>query len=192
MRRLTRRLGAFFLDVLQTVVLALSIFVISYLFLFQPHQVKGNSMSPNFENDWFLLTDKVSYRLGQPQRGDVAIFKAPPSEPCAERECEYIKRIIGLPGEEVKIAENGVFVNSLKLNEVFLPEGALTRGGTYLRLGETTRLKEDEYLLLGDNRSYSRDSREFGPIKKEDLVGKAWLIYWPFGEIGIITRGQFN
>lgn len=192
MRHFTRRLASFFLDILQTVVLALSIFVISYLFLFQPHQVKGNSMHPNFENDWFLLTDKVSYRFGEPQRGDVVIFKAPPSEPCAQRECEYIKRIIALPGEKVRIAEDGVFADDLKLNELFLPEGDLTRGGTYLRPGETVRLKEDEYLLLGDNRPYSRDSREFGPIKKENLVGKAWLIYWPLGEIGLIARGQFK
>lgn len=191
MLRYTRRLAGFFLDIIQTIVLALSIFVICYLFLFQPHQVKGNSMSPNFENDEFLLTDKVSYRLGEPQRGDVVVFKAPPSEPCAARECEYIKRIIGLPGESIKIEEDGVYINNIELDEPFISEDVLTKTGGYLRVGQTIRLAKDEYFLLGDNRPYSRDSREFGPIKREDLVGKAWFAYWPLDKMGVIKRGEF-
>lgn len=192
MQHFTKKVISFFLDILQTVVLALSIFVISYLFLFQPHQVKGNSMFPNFQNDDFLLTDKISYRFNDPQRGDVVVFKAPPSEPCSVKECEYIKRVIGLPGEAIRVSDNVIFVNDMKLNEDFLSGEVLTRPGSYLREGQSLKLDEDEYLLLGDNRPYSRDGREFGPIKKERFIGKAWFIYWPPGKLGVVQRGEFK
>lgn len=192
MKKLVRQLGSFFLDIIQTVVLALSIFVIIYLFLLQPHQVKGNSMFPNFENNEFLLTDKISYRFGEPQRGDVVIFKAPPSEPCSQEECEYIKRIIALPNEKVRVEENYVFINDQRLNETFLPEEVRTRSGNYLSEGKTITLEGDQYLLLGDNRPYSRDGREFGPVEKEAIIGKAWLRYWPPQEAGLLPEAVFK
>ncbi|MDP3954811.1 MAG: signal peptidase I [bacterium] len=182
------KLGSFLLDIVQTVVLALSIFVISYLFVLQPHQVRGSSMYPNFENDEYLLTDKISYRLRSPERGEVIIFKAPPSEPCAQEECEYIKRIIALPGETINIQENRYFVNSERLNESYLPTGASTEPGAILSPGKTIKLEEDEYFVSGDNRAYSRDSRAFGPIKKKAFVGKAWLRYWPMTKLGLIPK----
>lgn len=191
MKEIFRKLGTFFLDIIQTVVLALSIFVIMYLFLFQPHQVRGNSMVPNFHDSEFLLTDKISYRFGEPERGDVVVFKAPSSEPCAEEECEYIKRILGLPNEKVKIEGGTIYVNNQKINEDYLPEGLTTRAGSYFSEGETIILKEKEYFLVGDNRSYSRDGREFGPIKKEAFVGKAWLRYWPANKLGIIPEVKY-
>src|SRR3972149_5842868 len=98
MATVLRKLGSFFLDILQTLVLAASIFVISWLFLFQPHQVIGSSMDPNFQDKEYLLTEKVSYRFRPPQRGDIVVFKAPP-----DPERDYIKRVIGLPGETIKI-----------------------------------------------------------------------------------------
>jgi len=149
-------------------------------------------MYPSFEDEEFLLTDKISYRFNEPQRGDVVVFKAPPSEPCAPRGCEYIKRIIGLPGETVRIENNAIFINNKKLEEFFLPADVTIQGGNFLPIGKTITLEEDEYLLLGDNRSYSRDSREFGPIERKNLVGKAWLVYWPPDRIGIVKRGKFN
>ena len=103
MKTFLKKVGHFFLDIIQTITVALSVFVVIYLFLFQPHQVKGQSMLPAFVNQEFLLTDKISYRFHPPQRGEVVVFKAPPSEACAEIECEYIKRIVGLPGEKIKI-----------------------------------------------------------------------------------------
>ena len=88
-----KRIFNFFLDSIQALVLALSVFVLLYLFVAQPNQVHGNSMYPNFHDNEFLLTEKISYHLREPKRGEVVIFKAPPSEPCAEDECEYIKRL---------------------------------------------------------------------------------------------------
>ncbi len=190
MRELIRKLGAFFLDIIQTVVLALSIFVICYLFLFQPHQVRGNSMYANFYDKEFILTDKISYRFNPPKRGDVIIFRAPPSEPCAETECEYIKRIIGLPGERIRISNESIFINDKKLHEDYLPPDMKTNPGGFLKEGETILLGEDEYFVCGDNRPHSRDGREFGPIKRQAIIGKAWLRYWPLSRSGIINPGS--
>lgn len=191
MKEFIKKLGSFFLDIIQVVVLALSIFVISYLFLFQPHQVRGNSMYPNFHDQEFLLTDKTSYRFGQPQRGDVVIFKAPPSEPCAETECEYIKRVIALPGEKVRITEGAIFINDQKLNEDYLPSDIKTFQGSFFLEGKTISLSEGEYFVAGDNRLHSRDGREFGPIKRGAIIGKAWFRYWPVSRLGIIPRGNY-
>ena len=95
-----KRLGTFFLDILQTIVLALAIFMVVYFFLMQPHQVRGSSMFPNFKDGEYLLTDKISYRLSNPKRGDVIVFEAPPN-----RREDFIKRIIGLPGEEITLKQ---------------------------------------------------------------------------------------
>lgn len=181
-----------FLDLLQTVVLAGSIFVVSYLFLFQPHQVKGTSMDPNFRNEEFLLTDKLSYRFNEPKRGEVIIFKAPSTEPCAEDECEYIKRVIGLPGESVRISSGFIYINDQKLNETYLDNNLKTNSGSYFSEGKTVVIPQDYYFVSGDNRSHSRDSREFGPIKKEAIVGKAFLKYWPIDAVGVIPTGVYR
>lgn len=188
MNEFAKKVGLFFLDIIQTIVLALSLFVISYLFLFQPHVVKGSSMFPNYHDGDFLLTDKISYRFNEPQRQDVVVFKAPPSEPCAQDECEYIKRIIGLPGERIRLTNGALFINEQKLTEAYLPTTIVTRDGSYLRDGETIVLTEEEYLLMGDNRPYSRDGREFGPIKRKMIIGRAWLRYWPLPRLGLIKN----
>ena len=102
-------IGSFILDFVQSIVLALAVFVVLYLFVAQPNEVKGSSMLPNFVDKEFLLTEKISYYLGDPQRGDVVIFKAPATESCAAEECEYIKRIIGVPGDKVMVKDGKVY-----------------------------------------------------------------------------------
>ncbi len=177
------RLGDIFLDVIETVVIALAIFVIIYLFLFQPHQVRGNSMYPNFHDADYLLTDKITYRLSTPKRDDVVIFVAPKNE-----EYDYIKRVIALPGEKVSLTENDqVLVNNQILIEPYLPEGTQTYGGAFLETGETVTVPEDQYFVLGDNRSHSSDSRDWGFVPKENIIGKAWLRYWPLNRAGSVT-----
>lgn len=180
-----KKVGHFFLDIIQTVTLALSIFVVVYLFLFQPHQVRGQSMYPNFSNQDFLLTDKITYRFHQPQRGDVIVFKAPSSEPCAEIECEYIKRIVGLPGEEIMIKDNQVWINGKILTESYLPADYQTQPGHYLKEGQSYQIPPDTYIVLGDNRDHSRDSREFGPVNH--IIGLARFRYWPPARAGLVT-----
>lgn len=186
MVNILKKLGQFVLDTVQAIVLALSVFIIVYLFLFQPHQVKGNSMVPNFENGEFLLTNKISYRFGAPQRGDVIVFKAPPSEPCAEIECEYIKRIIAIPSERVMVSQGKVFVNGELFNEPYLSKDFVTNSGSYLSENVEKVVPEGYYLALGDNRSYSRDGREFGPVPIDTIIGKAWITYWPIKKFGFV------
>ena len=96
--KLLKAVGLFVLDFIETIVIALSVFIIVYIFLFQPHQVKGNSMLPNFYDSEYLLTNKINYRFNDPKRGDVIVFKAPQNE-----NYDYIKRIIGLPNDKVSI-----------------------------------------------------------------------------------------
>jgi signal peptidase I len=184
-------IGGFILDFIQSIVLALAVFVILYLFVAQPNEVKGSSMLPNFVDKEFLLTEKISYYLGDPQRGDVVIFKAPSTEPCAAEECEYIKRIIGLPGDRVMVKDGKVYLNGELLNQTFLANDVITMEGQYAQEGVELMVPSDEYLCFGDNRQHSRDGREFGPIKKELIVGKAFFKYWPVSSIGLVPTVRF-
>jgi len=183
--------GNFILEFVQSIVLALSVFVLVYLFVAQPNEVKGNSMLPNFVNGEFLLTDKLSYQLGEPKRGDVIVFKAPPSEPCSENECEYIKRIIGIPGDRVKVEGGLVYLNGQLLDQSFLPSDFVSDPGEFCKEGEEVTVPAGMYLPFGDNRSHSRDGREFGPIKKELIVGRAFFKYWPANSIGLVPTVRF-
>ena len=176
-----KKIGAFFLDIIETVVLALAIFVLVYLFLVQPHQVRGSSMYPSFHDGEYLLTDKFSYRLGDPGRGDVIVFKAPKNQ-----EYDYIKRIVGLPGDKIAIKDGHIYINDQLNDEPYLPEDFSTSGGSYWKEGTEIVIPEGEYLVLGDNRSHSSDSREWGAVPEENIIGKAWLRYWPFNRVGLI------
>lgn len=184
-------IAGFILEFVQSIVLALSVFVLLYLFVAQPNEVKGNSMLPNFVNGEYLLTDKLSYQFGSPQRGDVVVFKAPPSEPCAEDQCEYIKRIIGVPGDRVMVSSGQVYLNGELLNQSFLPSDFLTEAGAFNQEGVERVIPEGEYLCFGDNRSHSRDGREFGPIKKDLIVGKAFFKYWPPESVGLVPTIRY-
>lgn len=171
----------FLLDILQTVVLALAIFVVVYFLLFQPHQVSGDSMYPNFDDREYLLTEKVSYRLDKPKRGDVVVFKAPP-----EPSKDYIKRVIALPGETVGIKEGKVYIDGQLLQEPYLSAESYTSAGLYLPEGVTVTVGPDEYFVVGDNRPNSSDSRRWGAVKRKKFVGRAWLVYWPPRKFGFI------
>ncbi len=184
MFRILRIIGAFILDFIETIVTALVIFVIIYLFLFQPHQVKGNSMQPNFENGEYLLTNKITYRIHEPERGDVIIFKAP-----VNQSYDYIKRIIGLPNESVSLKQGRFFIDDKFLDEsAYLAEDVYTQGGQFLPEGGEIVVPEEQYFMAGDNRSHSSDSREWGYISKDDIVGRAWLRYWPPSASGLIPK----
>jgi signal peptidase I len=184
-------IGSFILDFIQSIVLALAVFVLLYLFVAQPNEVKGSSMFPNFVDKEFLLTEKLSYQFGDPKRGDVVIFKAPASEPCAAEECEYIKRIIGIPGDRVMIKDGQVYLNGGLLDQSFLPEGVVSDPGQYAQEGIEQTIPDGQYLCLGDNRKHSRDGREFGPIKENLIVGKAFFKYWPISAVGLIPTVRF-
>lgn len=153
-------------EILQTAFISFGIFLFVYIFLVQPHRVQGVSMHPTFENGELLLTEKVSYRFSGPHRGDVVVFEAP-----IERKADFIKRLVAIPGDSVKIFEGNIYVNSVKVDEKYIL--GTTEGNVTLTLGE------DEYYVLGDNRLASSDSRVFGSIKRKSIRGKVWVVYWP-------------
>ncbi len=172
-----RKIFAFIFETIKIVVISLAIIIPIRYFLIQPFYVKGASMQPNFFDHEYLIIDEISYRFKTPQRGDIVVFRYPrnPQE-------YFIKRIIGLPGEKVKI-ENGevrIFNEENKegyvLEETYLGEGIKT----YSMNLDITVLGDNEYYVLGDNRNSSKDSRVFGPVTKSFLIGKVLLRGWPF------------
>jgi signal peptidase I len=181
-----RRVGAFFLDVLQIVIFAGAIFLILYLLVMQPHKIDGASMEPNFHDGEYLLTDKVTYRFNEPSRGDVIVFRAPGNS--GE---DFIKRIIGLPGDQVEIKNSSVYINGQKLTESYIPASTTTKGGGFLSEGVTVSVPTGEFFVLGDNRNHSADSRTFGFIDKTRIVGRAWFLYWPIKNLGVVQKVSY-
>jgi signal peptidase I len=172
---LLKRIGLVIIDFLQVVVFAVAIFLFIYLLVLQPHKIKGSSMMPNMPEGEFLLTDKITYRLREPIRSEVIVFKPP----LANNGDEYIKRIIGLPGETISVHNKNVFINGKRLEEPYLPDNTYTLAGTLFKDGRSVVVPEDEYFVLGDNRTSSLDSRAWGFVPKEKITGRAWLVYWP-------------
>jgi len=168
---------SFIWETLKIVIIALVIVVPIRYFLFQPFFIKGASMEPNFDDGQYLIIDELSYRFREPQRGEVVVFKYP--HDLSQR---YIKRIIGLPGETIEIKERKVLISGEILDESsYLPEGITTPDLAKITLGE------EEYFVLGDNRLASSDSRRWGALPKENIVGRAYLRAWPF-----VTLAKFE
>ncbi|MGD8744065.1 MAG: signal peptidase I [Candidatus Woesebacteria bacterium] len=182
-----KRLGSFFLDILEVIVFAVAIFLFIYLLLLQPHKIRGASMEPNFPNGEYLLTDKVSYRFREPERGDVVVFESPNNN----RE-EFIKRIIALPGETISIKEGDVYVNGSLLKEKYLTDSLRTSAGSFINEGDAITVPDDHYFVLGDNRPFSSDSRAWGFITSDDITGRAWLIYWPPQNMGATEKAEYE
>jgi signal peptidase I len=156
-------------EVVITVAIALAIFFALRLTM-QSYEVKMSSMEPNFYQGYLIMVSKVAYRSSGPQRGQVIIFNPP-----VESEIPYIKRVIGLPGDTVEIKDGTVSINGTPINEPYILQEPPQNNKDY---GPTV-LSDDEYFVLGDNRNNSSDSRSWGPIKRNDIIGKAWFIYWP-------------
>lgn len=178
-------ISEFFWEMVRVAIISLAIILPVRYFLIQPFYVKGASMEPNFYDHEYLIIDEISYRFNEPQRGDIVVFKYP-----KDPKQYFIKRVIGKPGEKVKIQDNGVYINGTRLNETYLPETTETvlplRG-----YGEVT-LGSDEYFLLGDNRGQSLDSRIFGPVKREFIVGRTWIRGWPFNRVTVFNAPEYK
>lgn len=180
METIKRAINALF-DFLQGIVVILALMVMIYLFIMSPQEINGASMEPNFHNGQYILTNKVEYKLHEPQRGDVVIFKSPKN-----KDVDYIKRIIGKPGDRVMLKGGMFYVNDIKVEEPYLAPGTYISAGSFLREGEEIVVPKGEYFVAGDNRGHSSDSREFGPIPLGDFIGRAFLRYFPVSEAGII------
>lgn len=138
-------------------------------------------MEPNFHDGEYLLTDKISYRVGKPQLGDVVVFKAPPTF-----QDEFIKRIIGVPGDTVMVQNSHVFLNGQELPEKYLTPGTQIYPGKFAAEGQVLTVPQDSYFVLGDNREHSLDSRNIGFVPRDKITGKAWFVYWPVAKAGLV------
>lgn len=181
-----QRIAAFVGDLVETVVMAMAIFVIVYFFLVQPHQVTGSSMLPNFEDGEYILTDKVSYHFHHPQRGNVIVFKAPKNE-----QKDFIKRIVAIPGEKIKLERGNIFIDGKKLEESYLPADMVTLPKSLVTEGQEVLIPLGEYFVMGDNRQHSSDSRDWGTVPEGLIIGKAWLRYWPINKISFIPQAAY-
>lgn len=182
-----KRLGAFFLDILEVIVFAVGIFFFIYLLIMRPHKISGQSMMPNFKDGEFLLTEKVTYYLRSPERGDVVVFMPPVSDTD-----EFIKRVIGLPGERIVIKESRVYINDKLLPESYIPDSIFTGGGPFLAENTEFTVPPGLYFVMGDNRQNSSDSRYWGPITKKAMTGRAWISYWPINISGVVQKPSYN
>ena len=169
-------------EILKIVIISLAIIIPIRYFLIQPFFVNGASMDPNFLDSDYLIIDEISYRFNEPQRGDVIIFRYPldPSQ-------FFIKRIIGLPGEIVRIEDGKIFIYSqdtpderVILDESEYLEDSYTPGNLEITL------EENKYFVLGDNRKASSDSRKWGALDRRYIIGRAWIRAWPVDRMGVL------
>jgi signal peptidase I len=172
----TKSGGARFLrivaDILETLILAVVLFVgINYITA--RIRVDGSSMEPTLHSGQFVLVNRLAYRLGEPALGDIMVFYFP-----GNPEQEYIKRLIGLPGDHISIRDQQVYVNGLRLDEPYIAAPPQYVGEWDIPL--------DHFFVLGDNRNNSSDSHSWGTVPNSYVIGKAVLIYWPFADLRLI------
>ncbi|MCA9391594.1 signal peptidase I [candidate division WWE3 bacterium] len=159
---------------------AVGVFFVFYFFIAQTNEVRGASMQPTFYTGDRVITEKVSLYFTDVSRGDVVVVKSPQySEP-------LIKRVVALPGETIEIQNGDVYINGDVLSEPYLATGVMTTGQMFLHDGSPYKLLPDEYLVMGDNRPVSSDSRSWGTVTKKEIVGVVLFRYWPIDRVGVV------
>lgn len=177
-----RKIYYFLLDTIQTILITASVFMVLYAFVIQPNQVSGSSMYPTFKDKEYLLSYLLDVRFDNYKRGDVVVFHSP-----VETEKLYIKRVIALPGDRVMIQGGSVYLNGEKLDEsLYLSPDVQTYGGTSIPDGVERIVPDGSIVVMGDNRPYSSDSREWGFLDKSEVVGRSIIRIFPFTEFHII------
>ena len=180
---------SFIFELIKIIVISLVIIIPIRYFLVQPFYVKGASMEPNFYDHEYLIIDEISYRFGEPERGDIIVFRYPknPQE-------YFIKRIIGLPGEKIQVKDGQVrIINNNNQDGSILDEPYLANGTkTYSLTEDITSLGEKEFFVLGDNRNSSKDSRSFGPVNRSFITGRVILRGWPFSRISLFRLPEYQ
>ncbi|MEM7142305.1 MAG: signal peptidase I [Actinomycetota bacterium] len=170
---------------------ALAVALLIKAFLLQAFYIPSPSMEPTLREDDRVLVNKLSYRIGDVQRGDVIVFERPPSEINAQTD-DFIKRVIGLEGETVSFSDGRVFIDGQALVEDYTAgdptqHNAIIPGCDNVPASSDTCVVPDGHVfVLGDNRMHSRDSRFFGPVDEDTIVGRAFIKVWPLGDIGFL------
>jgi signal peptidase I len=161
-----------------TILVALAIFTLFRVTL-QGYTVQYSCMLPNIEEGQWIMTSKASYFFSDPQRGDVIIFN-----PDNGSQFPYIKRVIALPGDTVEVKDNKVFINGIPLEEEYIMEPP-----RYTMPAKT--IPEGEYFVLGDNRNNSNDSHAGWTVPRENVIGKAWFVYWPLSDLRMVKHYSY-
>jgi signal peptidase I len=176
--------GSIVRDVLETAVLTIAIFLLVRVAL-QNFKVEGQSMEPNLHDGEYILVNKVDYMLHSPERGDIVVFRAVPA---GQPDRDFIKRIIGLPGDRVAVHGGFVYVNGRPLHESYIDR---LHRPTYPF--PTKTVPKGDYFVLGDNRNNSFDSSKWAQpfLPRSDIIGKAWIAYWPPADISLFRTPSF-
>ncbi len=194
-----RALGCAF-EIVETLVLTLLIYLVIHNFVAQPFEVQQSSMSPTIVNGEYILIDKLTPRFDTYHYGDVVVFSPPAGSGLETQGIPFIKRVIGMPGDTVSLENGRVFVtrpdaSPVRIEEPYVVQDAdgSTAPTTCPRpdCPLTWIVGEDEYFVMGDNRPQSQDSRVFGPVDDELILGRAWLRYFPLERIGLIERPDY-
>ncbi|MBI2195749.1 MAG: signal peptidase I [Candidatus Levybacteria bacterium] len=173
-----RKVFSFLLDIAETLVFSLVFFIIIWAFFLRPFQVNGLSMFPSFKDKQYVLTNIIGLHFSSPKVGDVVVFKSP-----MNNEEDFIKRVIGVPFDKVMVKSGLVYINGKTLDEsTYVKKGDKTYGGAFLKEGLEVEVPKDSYVVLGDNRLYSSDSREWGFVPKDFIIGTSFFAYWPIEE----------
>ncbi len=168
-------------EVVETIVLSLVIFLLIRQVI-QNYRIESHSMEPSFYEDQFILVNKLAYRLGEPTRGEVIVFHNP-----GNLDEDYIKRVIGLPGDTIEVRDQTVFINNQVLEEPF-DKNPFFDGETF---GPQV-VPPNHLFVMGDNRANSSDSRRIGPIDESLIVGRAWLRVWPLNKFGLVPHYELE
>jgi len=161
------------------IVAALVIAIVIRTFVFQAFYIPSESMVPTLKIGDRVLVNKLSYKLHDPRRGDIVVFKAPEAARTAEIK-DLVKRLVGLPGDTIEGRDGQIFINGRALSEPYLPADVKSR--TF----GPEKVPPDSYFMLGDNRQYSKDSTFFGPIKRDQLIGRVFMRIWPPSHLGFL------
>ena len=186
-----RPLGCLF-EVVETLVLTLVIFLVIQNFVAQPYQVQQMSMENTLQPGQYVLVDKLTPRFNHYSRGDVIVFSPPAGFDQEGKNTPFIKRVIGLPGDTISIHDGRVYVNGTGLAEPYTFPGTDPNQPTTAPPDRSVwQIAPDELFVMGDHREQSQDSRVFGPIKRDSVIGRAWLRYWPLSNFGILPTPTY-
>ncbi|MEA2630182.1 MAG: signal peptidase [Chloroflexota bacterium] len=180
-------------EIVETLALTLIIFFVIQTFVAQPYKVQQQSMEHTLEPDQYVLVDKLTPRFDTYKRGDIVVF-TPPADWVQEDGTPFIKRVIGLGGDSVAIHDGGVYINGVKINEPYLfsaAPGEAPQPTTVPGDQSTWVVPAGELFLMGDHRANSADSRTFGTVPAQQVIGRAWLRYWPINVFGILPTPTY-
>ncbi len=178
------------LEIVETLALTLIIFVVIQNFIAQPYKVQQSSMERTLMQEQYVLVDKLTPHFDTYKRGDIVVF-TPPEDWVGTDRTPFIKRVIGVGGDTVEIHNGGVYINDERLDEPYIYKEDDGSVQTTDAAQERWVIPDDELFLMGDHRQDSADSRAFGPVPVNQVIGRAWLRYWPFDSFGVLATPTY-